>query len=199
MINTVFFDFGGVIAEEGWQDGLNDIARFHNLDSKKFFDDACDVLWSTGYMYGKATEKELWDGIYSRYELKMSVDEMRGLIFDRFTIRKPMLELVEKIGAKGYRLAILSDQTNWLDEFNEKYGFFSLFEKVYNSYHIGKGKSDQTLFPEVCKDFGAVPAEVLFVDDNAGHIERASNEGLQTVHFTDWKNDITVIEKLLNL
>ncbi len=91
---------------------------------------------------------------------------------------------------------------NWLDEFDAEHGFYRLFEKkVYNSYYMGKGKKkDQTVFREVCGDFGVNPEEVLFVDDNAGHIERATNEGLQVLHFADYKKkNIKDIEVLLCL
>lgn len=200
MIESVFFDFGGVIAEEGWVNGLHDIAEAHKFKPDKFFDDACEVLWTTGYMYGRATEEEFWSGLSEIYDFKMSVDDMRQKIFDRFVIRRPVLELIEKIRLSGkYRLAILSDQTNWLDEFNSVYGFFGCFDRVYNSYHLGKGKKDQSVFPEVCADFGAEPSAVLFVDDNAGHIQRAQDEGLQVYHFIDWENDIRKIEKLLEI
>lgn len=199
MIKAVFFDFGGVIAEEGWENGLKDIALFHQFDGKKFFDDACDVLWSTGYMYGRATEVEFWEGLGERYHFSMDVDQMRRQIFDRFRVRPQVIELIEDIKDAGYRLAILSDQTNWLDTLNEEYQFYPLFEKIYNSYYLGKGKKDISVFTEVCADFGVKPSEVLFVDDNAGHIERAEQSGLSVCHFNDVENKILEIEKLLNL
>jgi putative hydrolase of the HAD superfamily len=199
MIRAVFFDFGGVIAEEGWENGLREIASRHGFEPAQFFADCCDVLWSTGYMYGRATEQEYWDGISGRYDFKMTHDEMRGLIFERFAIRGEMIELIKDIGRAGYRLAILSDQTNWLDEFDGRYGFYKYFEEVYNSYRLGKGKKDQTVFAEVCADFGVPSEETLFVDDNAGHIERAQKSGLAVYHFTDFKSDIIKIKELLKI
>lgn len=199
MIKAVFFDFGGVIAEEGWENGLRHIADFHYFDPDGFFADACDVLWSTGYMYGRASEDDFWHGISQRYEFEMTQNDMRRVIFDRFRIRPYMLELIKEIGSNGFRLAILSDQTNWLDDINSEHGFFDLFEKVYNSYHLGKGKKDETVFPEVCADFGVKPEESLFVDDNAGHIERAVKKGMKTVHFDEPKLKIKVIKELLNI
>lgn len=198
MIKAVFFDFGGVIAEEGWQNGLYDIADFHGFDRSKFFDDACDVLWNTGYMYGRASEEEFWSGLAERYVLTMTPAQMREQIFIRFSIRPQVIKLIGQIKNAGYRLAILSDQTNWLDELNEQHQFFNLFEKVYNSYHLGKGKKDITIFGEVCEDFGEKPEQVLFVDDNKGHIERAEQKGLQTCHFTD-VTKIDEIEKILRI
>lgn len=199
MIKAVFFDFGGVIADEGWEKGLRDIALRHGYDPEKVFADACDVLWSTGYMYGRVSEDEFWKGFRERYGFSMTNGEMRGLIFERFAIRPEMLRLIRSIGEAGYRLAILSDQTNWLDEINGNHGFFDLFEKVYNSYHLGKGKKDITVFKEVCDDFRVAPENALFVDDNAGHIERAAKSGMLTLHFTDVPANIKEIKRLLNI
>lgn len=199
MVKAVFFDFGGVIAEEGWENGLRDIAVKHGFEPEKFFADACDVLWSTGYMYGRATEDDFWKGFAERYQFSMTDDEMRGVIFTRFAIRPDVIRLIEKIGKAGYRLAILSDQTNWLDQLNERHGFFVLFEKVYNSYHLGKGKKDITVFKEVCDDFGVEQENALFVDDNAGHIERAAKSGMQTLHFSSPSANIKELEQMLDI
>jgi putative hydrolase of the HAD superfamily len=199
MIKVVFFDFGGVIADEGWVNGLTDIAHHHGFLPHKFFDDACDVLWSTGYMYGKATEEEFWRLLGERYHFLMDADEMRRVIFGRFTIRPVVIDLIQRVRDAGYRTAILSDQTNWLEEFDAQYGFFRLFERVYNSYRLGIGKKHPEIFPLVCKEMGIEPSEALFVDDNEGHIGRAKASGLNTVLFIDVDEGIREIEQLINI
>lgn len=199
MYKVVFFDFGGVIAEEGWEQGLKEIAEAHGFYPPMFFDDACDVLWSTGYMYGRAVEETFWSRLSERYRFNMTADEMRQIIFDRFVIRHEVLDLVDEISEKGYRTAILSDQTNWLSEFNLKYGIFEYFDRIFNSYDLGIGKKDQRVFPLVCKEMGIEPADALFVDDNAGHIERAQAAGLGTVHFTDPVTGMKTVRDLLGI
>ncbi|MGE4267412.1 MAG: HAD family hydrolase [Deferribacterales bacterium] len=199
MIKVVFFDFGGVMADEGWVNGLTDIANHHGFSPDKFFDDACDVLWSTGYMYGRADEATFWLRLGERYEFNMSVDEMRNVIFGRFTMRPKVLEFIKRVAAAGYRTAILSDQTNWLEEFDDRFDFFRLFERVFNSYSLGTGKKFPEVFPLVCKEMGIEPQEALFVDDNEGHIGRAKVCGLNTVLFTDPDRGIEEIKKLINV
>ncbi|TCK59992.1 HAD family hydrolase [Seleniivibrio woodruffii] len=199
MIKVVFFDFGGVIADEGWEKGLTEIAGIHGFDPGKFFEDACDVLWSTGYMYGRADEDTFWRLFAERYEFKMTRDEMRRVIFDRFAIRPQVIELIKRVNEAGLRTAILSDQVNWLDEFNDMYGFFGLFEKVYNSYRLGIGKKHPEIFPMVCAEMGIEPAEALFVDDNEGHIGRAKACGLNTVLFKDAADGIREIETIISI
>lgn len=199
MIKAVFFDFGGVIAEEGWVQGLKEIAEHHGFYPPMFFDDACDVLWSTGYMYGRADEETFWTKLSERYNITMTVDAMRDLIFKRFVMRPEVIDLVKTVSAAGYKTAILSDQTNWLDEFNDKYGFYDYFDKVYNSYKLGTGKKNPKVFPMVCEDMGISADEALFVDDSEGHIGRAQQCGLNTVHFTDVADGIKQVKAILNI
>jgi putative hydrolase of the HAD superfamily len=95
---------------------------------------------------------------------------------------------VGKLKSSGFVAAILSDQTNWLDEINRKTPFFHYFHYVFNSFHIRKSKRDTTIFRDICSEMGLNPHEVFFIDDNKENIKRASGEGLKVIHFKDVKN-----------
>jgi putative hydrolase of the HAD superfamily len=60
-----------------------------------------------------------------------------------------------------------------------------VFDRVYNSYYLGKGKRDPSVFGEVAVDLGMPPAAVLFIDDDAANVARAREAGLQAIHFVD--------------
>jgi len=94
-----------------------------------------------------------------------------------------MLDLVKKLKQAAIRVAILSDQTKWLDEFAKKYGFFQLFERIFNSYYLGMCKRDLALFDYVVAEMGVKPEEALLIDDNQGNIEKAKQRGLQGILF----------------
>ena len=49
----------------------------------------------------------------------------------------------------GFLTAILSDQTDWLDRLEARHHFFGHFDRVFNSYHLGKGKRRITSY-NVC-------------------------------------------------
>ena len=61
-ICAVLFDFGGVIAEEGFQQGLYAIAQKFGLDQKRFFQLANDAVYNSGYVTGMRLENApaLW-------------------------------------------------------------------------------------------------------------------------------------------
>ena len=91
-----------------------------------------------------------------------------------------MMDSVRKLRAKGCITAILSDQTDWLDQLNQRDNIFHHFDAVFNSYHIGKTKRDPSLFQDITTRLNVSASESLFVDDNPGNIDRAFSMGLAT-------------------
>ena len=61
MIKAVLFDFGGVLAEEGFREGLKVIGRKNGLDPEEFFAVTSDLIYTTAYVLGMANESAYWD------------------------------------------------------------------------------------------------------------------------------------------
>ena len=182
-IRAVFFDFGGVLAEEGFRKGLMVIAQVNGLDPDEFFDIAADLAYETGYVIGKTDESQYWDTLREKTGIKGSDDQLRNQLLNRFVLRQWMVDIVHRTKDRVELVAVLSDQTNWLDELNDRDGFFNEFHHIFNSYHIGKGKRDPTLFTDVFNRLNIRPEEAVFIDDNEGHISRARSVGLNAIHF----------------
>jgi putative hydrolase of the HAD superfamily len=188
MIKAVLFDFGGVLTEEGFREGLKAIGRKNNLNPEEFFDVASDLIYTTGYVLGTTNESAYWDSIRRETGINGRDDDLRDEILKRFVLRPEVLQYVDEIKVAGLTTAILSDQTNWLDELNQKSPFFHHFEYVFNSFKLHKGKRDPSIFIDVCSAIDLMPEEVLFIDDNIDNITRAQSEGLKVIHFTDIEN-----------
>ncbi len=56
MIRWVLFDFGGVIAEEGFREGLKAIAADNGLDGDLFVSIAGELMYKTGYVLGEVVD-----------------------------------------------------------------------------------------------------------------------------------------------
>jgi putative hydrolase of the HAD superfamily len=108
-----------------------------------------------------------------------------------------MRELVQRLRAQGYVTGILSDQTDWLDRLDSRQHFYRLFDRIYNSYYLGKGKRDPSLFSDVAADLGLPPASILFVDDSAGNVARAAAAGMQTIQYVDRETFLKALEASL--
>ncbi len=192
----VFFDFGGVIAEEGFREGLFAIASKCKLDPAEFFKTASEAIYDTGYVTGKASEGSYWDLLRLRTGVPASHLEMRLEILRRFRLRPWMLRIVDKLRQHGYFVALLSDQTNWLDELDATGHFSGRFDAVFNSYHLGKGKQDASVFTDVASLLGMETESCLFVDDNPDNISRASSVGYQTILYRTQESFVEEISLL---
>ncbi|MEW6117582.1 MAG: HAD family phosphatase [Nitrospirota bacterium] len=182
-LKSVLFDFGGVLAEEGFREGLKAVARKNSLDPDRFFEQAREIIYRTGYVTGHSDEASYWNTLRQETGISGSDAELRDEILRRFIPRARMLEHAEKIRYYGIITAILSDQTNWLDELNQRDHFYHYFDYVFNSFTLKKSKRDPSIFLDTAAHIGAKPEEMLFIDDDEGHIQRAASVGCRTIHF----------------
>ncbi len=183
--DLVLFDFGGVLAEEGWKAGLRFIAGINGLDDEKFLQTAADTIYETGYILGKGSEGSFWKSLREKTGIRGDDAALRQEIFSRFRLRDWMFDWVGQLKAQKITVGILSDQTDMLDRLNDRDGFFGCFDHVFNSYHLGKGKRDISLFDEIAGSLKTDPGRILFVDDDPGHVQRARQKGWKAILYVD--------------
>jgi putative hydrolase of the HAD superfamily len=198
-IDAVLFDFGGVIAEEGFKHGLTVIAKENGLDERTFFQAASDTVYTSGYLLGKAPESAFSNALRQKTGIKGDDASLRSEIFSRFILRDWMLDLVKKLKSTEVKVGILSDQTDMLDKLDKKYDFFRLFDYIFNSYHMGKTKRDSSLFDDIVQVLKTKPGRVLFIDDDLGNVERAKKKGWKVIQYVDRDRFQKDIEELLPL
>jgi FMN phosphatase YigB (HAD superfamily) len=192
-LKAVLFDYGGVLATEGFREGLREIAYRQGLDPHHVHLIGMDAIYESGYISGMGSEAEFWDLMRKRTGLTGTDKELAGEILSHFVIRQRMLEEVRRLREMGIIAAILSDQTDWLEQLDDRDLFYSEFDHVFNSYRLGKGKRDPSLFAGI----GILPHEALFVDDLPANVERARAEGLQGIVFTDEAGFLAELERLV--
>lgn len=184
-IKAVLLDFGGVLAEEGFREGLHAIGERNGLDPGAFFGAADSLIYETGYLTGLTDEASFWNALRKQTGIGGSDDELRREILRRFVVKPEMLAFVDLLRSRGLIVAMLSDQTNWLEELDRPMSLYAHFDLVFNSFRTGKSKRDPSVFRDACAGLGVRPGEALFVDDNGNHIARAAGEGLRVIHFKD--------------
>ena len=184
-VEAALFDFGGVLSEEGFKNGLQAIARLNGFDEETFVRTANDVIHACGYVIGKVSESAYWEMLRGTTGIRGDDQHLRNEILSRFRMREWMINTVKRLKALKVRVGILSDQTNWLDELDARDNFFREFDYVFNSYHMGKSKKDPTHFEDVVRLLGAEAHKVLFIDDHAGNCERAKHAWLKVIHYRD--------------
>lgn len=197
-VSTVIFDYGGVLADEGWAKGIRIVAARFGYEPESFFELCVQAITDTGFCLGKVDEYGYWNAVKSKIELPMTVEELRNEILPRFVLRPNMIELAKNLGKK-YTTAILSDQTHWLDELNRRDDFFKVFKYVYNSYHDGNSKQSVSYFTETCNRLNISTNEAVFIDDNKGNIARASSVGINAILYENFEQTVDELRKYVEI
>jgi putative hydrolase of the HAD superfamily len=185
MIRAIIFDFGGVIAEEGFKEGLRAIGAGNGLDPEEFFVVARELIYQTGYITGHAPERKYWDAVRRATGVQGADADLREEIISRFILRPDMLGEADRLWTHGLEVSILSDQTDWLDEIENATRFSRHFDRVLNSYYLGKSKRDPSLFHDVAARLHRKPGEIQFIDDNESNVKTAAAQGWNAIHFRD--------------
>lgn len=194
LVRAVMFDFGGVIAEEGFVNGLKVIGRHYGKDPDGVLKLGSSLSYETGFVNGKATEREFWDAFRRHTGISAPDEELREIVLSRFVLRPRVLELAHSLKEAGLTTAILSDQTNWLEEINGRTPFFHPFDRVFNSYRMGISKRDTAIFNIVLQELGLKAPQAIFIDDRNENVERAASVGLKAVLYRD---EESLIDELL--
>ena len=196
-IRAVLFDYGGVIAEEGFYNGLADLAEKQSLRVSDMPEEGMKAAYDSGFVLGHGMAADFWALLRRRTGLQGSDDFLTDQILIGFQIRRWVIELVRQLRSKGYVVGILSDQTHWLNELDSRDHFYHEFDHVYNSYDLGKGKRDPSLFTDVVNRLKLQPAEVLFIDDNENNVQTARKAGLTAIRYRDQEHLLFQLEDLL--
>ena len=197
LIKAVLFDYGGVIAEEGFRNGLLAMAHEQGLDIDATLNVAKRAVYDSGFVLGWGTASEFWKLMREGSGLKGSDSALTQRILEGFVLRPWIIKLIQQLHKQGYITGILSDQTHWLDWLNERDHFYDFFDHVFNSYTMGKGKRDPSLFNDIAEQLPLSPAEILFVDDIENNVTRAQAAGWQTIHYVDKASFLEMIDKLI--
>jgi len=196
-IKAVLFDYGGVLAEEGFRNGLIALAKEQGLNVNDMPKEATKAVYETGFVLGHGSAKDFWQRMRERTGLLGDDATLTARILSGFVLRSWMIELVQELHKGGLITGILSDQTHWLDELNERDHFYRYFDPVFNSYYLGKGKQDASVFKDVANELKLPVNEILFIDDDAGNVNRAEEAGLQAIQYVDKETFISQLKQRL--
>lgn len=180
-LQALLLDFGGVVAEEGFRGGLRALAASQGLDPDPVEAAGPAAMHDSGYVTGDGTEADFWALMRARVGLEGPDDALTAVILRHFVIRPWMLDYVGRVRARRITVALLSDQTDWLERLDWRDHFAGAFDRVFNSYRLGRSKRDPAVFDAVVAQLGVAPAAALFVDDTPGHVERARGRGLNAL------------------
>ena len=203
MIQTIFFDFGGVIIQppnvnwvNRWKNHLRIsdhpeiIEMLENPNESQLVKDMC---------LGKITEDYVWVTMTQKWHINpVLLAQIKRRLLSKRQLNEPILKFMTELKGR-YQTAILSnagDKSRQLME--ETYQLHQIVDEIIISAEEGVIKPDPRIFEIAMARMHAEPESSLLVDDFYANVMSAKAFGMQGVHFTDTQQAISEVRAMLN-
>ncbi len=202
-IDTLIFDFGGVIINLDYSKPVDEFKKLGIADSKKLYSKKEQTKLFDSLECGQISDENFLNEI--RKKSKTNDLELIRKAWNSILLNIPeeRVRLIKKLRSK-YKIFLLSN-TNaiHLKEIISSYGekkwrnFISIFNEVYFSNQIGMRKPNEDVFFYVINKNKLDISKTLFIDDSLQHIEVAKKIGLKTHHLTNSEDIIGLFLEII--
>ena len=179
-ITTVFFDWGGVVANDPGTEFLENLLRSLGAPEDKL------TLFYKHYLMpltrGKITEDQMWNDLRQQHGLTVPKDVSHHFLkWDGLKANADILNLIDEVRLHGYRTAMLSNIIAPTYRALEQADYYSHFDAVVASCYVGYAKPEPEMYKAALALVHARAEECLFVDDKQLNLDPAQRLGFVTI------------------
>ena len=188
------FDFGGVVIK--WRnnnpifDYVADRYGIPRLEMRRAFELALPRLET-----GEVSTRDFLEEVLGRFGKSLrkgdSPDGLWTLPFERLVkFRKGTVELVRSLRRRGYRVYLFSNTSLPHVRLLRRRKWDRLFDGFLSSCELRSMKPTATAFRKALAEIGAMPSEVVFIDDKEENVKGAIDFGIR------WAFRFTTVARL---
>lgn len=184
-LTHLFFDIGGVLGTNGWDNEQRTRAAHHFALGAEFESRHQELIGD--WEIGRLTLDEYLDSAVFFAPRSFTKEEFTAFMFDESEPFVGTIAIVAELAERG-KLTLMT-LNNESDELNRhriaKFGLDGLFAAFLSSCWLGVRKPSHTIFERALAIAGAEAAEVLLIDDRQQNLVPAAAAGWETHHFID--------------
>jgi putative hydrolase of the HAD superfamily len=183
-ITTLFFDVGGVILTNGWDQTAREKAASHfEMNFAEFeqrHEGAVDAF-EKGHL---SIDDYIAQVVFDKPR-GFTMAEFREFIYAQSKELKPAREFVDQLArSPKYFTACINNEGREVNEYRiTKFGLARTFKLFLSSCYVGLRKPDPAIYRLALDVTRRAAAESIFVDDRVENLEGARRVGLQTIHY----------------
>jgi FMN phosphatase YigB (HAD superfamily) len=184
-IETIFFDLGGVLLSNGWDQGQRAkvLPKFGvDLAAYEARHDAANYYWERGLK----DARWFFDQTVFYKPRKFTFDDLWPEVEGQSSVMFPgTYEVLGKLrGARQYRIATLNNESRELNDYRMKeFRLRDYFDFFICSGYVGEMKPGRTIYQSALDVSGAAAEETLFIDDKEENCAAARAMGMNAIHF----------------
>ncbi|HSX05691.1 MAG TPA: HAD family phosphatase [Candidatus Saccharimonadales bacterium] len=177
---TIFFDWGGVIANDPGDEFLSDLLKSVGASNAQ----VQEILetYMKRFMRGQISEAEYWQALRTNYgfaihdSISDEFKKWQGLVANQ-----DILALAKELQAGGMNIAILSNVIEPTYQVVEQAGYYDLFDDVIASCKVGYIKPEKEIYEIALERFNAAASASIFIDDKQYCLDPAEAMGFKTI------------------
>jgi putative hydrolase of the HAD superfamily len=184
MINTIVFDWGGVLIEQPTVKVIDYCAKYFNIKIKDFSEAL--IIYKNDFQKGILSERNLWKKICTSLNISLpKVNSLWRIAFEEvYEEKKEMFTLVSSLKKRGYKIGFLSNTElpamNFFIEQN-----YDMIDICVFSCKEGIIKPDIEIYKILLNQINSDPKDVIFIDDRPENIDAANKIGVNGILFID--------------
>jgi epoxide hydrolase-like predicted phosphatase len=177
---TIFFDWGGVIANDPGDEFLGNLIR--SVGASEAQVQEIFETYMKRFMRGQISDAEYWQELRTKYNLSIhdsisdEFKKWRGL-----AANEDILALVKEAKTKGFNIAILSNVIEPTYNVIKQAGYYDLFDDVIASCKVRYVKPEKEIYTIALARFGVTAQESIFIDDKQYCLDPAIKMGFKTI------------------
>lgn len=197
-IKYIIFDWGGVCSHNN---PLKDFVRDLSAKTGKSATGIENVFRELEYPFetGKITPYEFWEDLRNKLDIsELSVSDIQSVMLHSCDLsNREVLDYILEL-KRNFKIVLFSNNYEDLfTHYQELYDFKKYFDFTFSSSAIGHKKPEPEAFQHVLRELNANPDEVVFVDDKEKNVVGASDLGIPTVHFKNYQQFKSEMEKII--
>lgn len=203
QINTIFFDFGGVLVKQPNKTRINRWQKLFGIENhpeiNAILENPHESQLIKDICLGIVPEDHLWQIMAEKWHIKPSlVEKLRQKSFSKRHLNKPMVKFLAECHY-DYHTAILSNAGDKSRYVMEKiYHLDRYVEEIIISAEERVIKPDPEIYRIALERLGTNPETSLLIDDLRENIEAARKFGMHAIQFIDNEQTIRDVQALLN-
>lgn len=193
-INTIFFDWGGVVAgdpDDGfWSQLLRDNGATEEQAQEIY------ETYMQHFMRGEITEAECWDELRRNYGLIIpstisdEFKKWRGLVKN-----DDIVALIHQAKSSGLQVALLTNVIEPTYNVLSEAGYYDYFDVVIASCKVGLAKPQDEIYQLALDQLNTTAEQSVFIDDRQKNLDPATRMGFTTILATSPEQIINDISK----
>ena len=185
MIDTIVFDFGGVLMKTGEPFGRREWEARLNLRPGELERVVHGSHLAAQAQAGTVTLDHFWQDVAATLGIPADqIPTFRADFFRDDRLDLDLMLLIDSLHKQGYKVGLLSNDSTLLEgKLRDELHIYFKFDAVVISALIGIMKPAPGAYQAMAQALNVPCESCVFIDDNLANIEGARSVGMETIHY----------------